>query len=130
MIQKSKVSFVLPALIYALLIGTTFSPDVQPVLVKAFSASPLGLPVAPVVAGAVAVLFLPFAFSLHHFMLIAGRAAADGHSLSKVGLLAYAASVGQRYPELRRSQLICFAGLIYFVLVCAAWIVYADSIGI
>jgi hypothetical protein len=83
-----------------------------------------------VVAGAVAVAFLPFALALHHFMLIAEQAAADGSSLGKIGLLAYAISVGQRHPELRRSQLISLFGLVYFVLVCAAWIAYADAKGI
>jgi hypothetical protein len=130
MVEKSKTSYVMPALIYALLIGTTFSPSVQPVLVKAFGAAPFGLPVTPVVAAAMAVLFFPFALALHHFVLIAERAAADGHGLGKIGLLAYAASVGQRHPELRRSQLISLAGLLYFVSVCAAWIFYADSKGI
>ncbi len=130
MIEKSKASYMVPALIHALLIGTTFSPSVQHVLVKAFGSAPLGLPVTPVVAGVVAVLFLPFALALHHFMLIAERAAVDRHSASKIGLLIYAASVGQRHPELRRSQLISLAGLLYFVLVCAAWIIYADSKGI
>jgi hypothetical protein len=130
MIEKSKTSYVMPALIYALLVGTTFSPGVQPVLVKAFGAEPFGFPVAPVVAGAIVVLFLPFALALHHFMLIAERAAVDGRSLGTIGLLAYAASVGQRHPDLRRSQLISLAGVLYFVLACAAWILYADSKGI
>jgi hypothetical protein len=130
MIQKSKTSYVVPVLIYALLVGTTFSPSIQPFLAKAFGPSPFGLPVLLVVAGAVAVLFLPFALALHHFMLIAERAAMDGSSLGKIGLLAYAMGVGQRHPELRQSQFISLFGLVYFVLVCAAWIVYADSRGI
>jgi hypothetical protein len=129
-IQKSKTSYVVPVLIYALLVGTTFSPSIQPFLVRAFGPSPFGLPVSLAVAGAVAILFLPFALALHHFMLIAERAVMDGRSLGKIGLLAYAIGVGQRHPELRRSQFVSLFGLVYFVLVCAAWIVYADSRGI
>lgn len=130
MIRKSRTSYVMPVLIYALLVGTSFSPDIQPFLAKAFGAAPFGLPVALVVAGAVALAFLPFALALHHVMLIAEQAAADGSSLGKIGLLAYAVSVGQRHPGLRRSQLISLCGLVYFVLVCAAWIAYADAKGI
>jgi hypothetical protein len=130
MAQKSKTIYALPALIYILLIGTTFSPDVQPVLVKAFGAEPFGFPVTLVVAIAQAVLLFPFVFAIHHFMLIAEQAAADGHSIGKVGLLAYAASVGQHHPHLRRSQMISVAGLIYFILVCGVWIAYADAKGI
>ena len=55
-IHKSRTSYVMPALIYALLVGTTFSPDVQPFLAKTFGAAPFGVPVALVVAGAVAVV--------------------------------------------------------------------------
>ena len=130
MTQKSRMSYALPALIYILLIGTTFSPDVQPVLVKAFGAEPFGSPVTLVVAIAQAVLLFPFVFAIHHFMLIAEQAAKDGHSIGKVGLLVYAAGVGQLHPELRWSQRISLAGLIYFVMVCGIWIAYADAKGI
>ena len=130
MVQKSKTSYALPALIYFLLIGTAFSPDVQPVLAKAFGAEPFGLPVVWVVAIVQAVLLFPFAYALHHFMLIAHRAAADGHSIGKIGLLVYATNVGRLHPDLRRSQIIALAGLIYFVVICGIWIAYADAKGI
>lgn len=128
--MAGRTSYALPALVYMLIIGTTFSPDVQPVLVKAFGAEPFGVPVTVVVAVAQAIFLFPFVFALHHFMLIAERAAADGHGVGKVGLLVYVASVGQRHPELRRSQIISVAGLAYFVLVCGIWIAYADAKGI
>ncbi len=120
----------MPAAIYLLLVGTTFSPDVQPVLAKAFGARPFGYPATVVVAIAQAIVLFPFVFALHHFMLIAERAAAEGHGVGKVGLLVYAASVGQRHPELRRSQIFAVAGLAWLVLVCGIWIAYADAKGI
>ena len=115
---------------YILFVGTTLSPDLQPVFVKAFGAQPFGFPVTLVVAIGMAVLLLPFAFAVHHFMLIAEQAARDGHSVGSVGLLVYAAGVGQRHPELRGSQRIATAGLIYFVIVCGIWIAYADAKGV
>ena len=130
MAQKSRMSYVLPAVIYVLLIGTVFSPDVQPVLAKAFGPEPFGFPVTWVVAIAQAILWFPFVFALHHFMLIAEQAAADGSSIGKVGLLVYAASVGKLHPQLRRSQIISVVGLIYFILICGIWIAYADAKGI
>jgi len=130
MIQKSKASYAVPALIYALIVGSTFSPEVQPVLTQAFGTLPSGLPIAAVVATAVAFLFLPFAYAIHHFMLLAENAVAEGRSISKFGLLSYAVTVGQRRPELRRSQIISLGGLIYFVMICGAWIAYADMKGI
>lgn len=130
MAQKSRMSYALPAVIYVLLIGTVFSPDVRPVLAKAFGPEPFGFPVTWVVAIAQAILWFPFVFALHHFMLIAEQAAADGSSIGKVGLLVYAASVGKLHPQLRRSQIISVVGLIYFILICGIWIAYADAKGI
>ena len=127
---RSTTSYLLPALIYALFIGTTFSPDVRPVLVAAFGPEPFGYPVAWVVAIAQAIFLFPFVLAIHHFMLIAEQAAADGHSIGKIGLLAYAVTAAQRHPHLRRSQLISVAGLGYFIVVCGVWIAYADAKGI
>lgn len=124
------MSFAIPAVIYAVLIGTVFSPDVQPVLAEAFGSEPLGFPVVWVVAVAQAILLFPFIVALHHFMLVAEQAAADGHSIGKIGLLVYLANVGKRHPQLRRSQMISLGGLIYFVLVCGLWIAYAAAKGI
>ena len=130
MFSKSKMSYALPAVIYAVLIGTVFSPDVQPVLAKAFGSAPFGFPVVWVVAVAQTILLFPFVFAIHHFMLIAEQAAADGHSIGKIGLLMYLASVGKLHPRLRWSQIIAAGGLVYFVLVCGLWIAYADAKGI
>lgn len=130
MFNKSKISYALPAMVYAVLIGTVFSPDVQPVLAEAFGPEPFGFPVVWVVAIAQAILLFPFIFAIHHFMLIAEQAAADGHSVGKIGLLTYLAGVGERHPHLRRSQIISVGGMIYFVLICGLWIAYADAKGI
>jgi hypothetical protein len=127
--MAARTSYALPAMLYMLFIGTAFSPEVQPVLAKAFGARPFGYPVTVVVAIAQAIVLFPFVFALHHFMLIAERAAAEGHGVGKFGLLAYAASASKRHPELRRSQLIAVAGLVWFVLVCTVWIAYADAKG-
>lgn len=128
--QGSKTSYALPALVYVLFIGVTFFPDVQPVLIKAFGGRPFGLPVTLVVALTEAFLLLPFVVAIHHFTRIAEQAARDGHGIGKFGLLAYTMTAGQRHPHLRRSQVFSLMGLIYFVALCAAWIVYADMKGL
>ena len=127
---KSVTSYAVPALVYILLVGTTFSPDIRPVLVAAFGPEPFGYPVIWVVAVSQAIVLFPFVLAIHHFMLIAEQAAADGHGIGKIGLLTYAATAGRRHPHLRRSQLISVAGLGYFVVACGVWIAYADAKGI
>jgi hypothetical protein len=120
----------LPILILVVLIGTTFSPDVRPTLVQAFGESPFGLPVTIVVAFAQLVLFLPLLWVFYHLTRIAEQALKDGSGVGKIGLLVYLTSVGQRHPELRRSQIACLFGLLYFMAICAAWISYASVRGI
>jgi hypothetical protein len=122
--------FLLPTLIVVVLIGTTFSPDARPTLVQAFGESPFGLPVTIVVAFAQLILFLPLLWVLYHLVRIAEQALKDGNGIGKIGLLIYITSVGQRHPELRRSQIVCLLGLLYFVAICAAWISYASMRGI
>jgi hypothetical protein len=122
MSPKNRTSYAVPALIYALIVGTTFAPDVRPVLVEAFGAAPFGLPVVPVVAAAVAVLLLPFALALRHFMLIAQQAAKDGSSLGSFGLLAYTSASGGAIRSCgARSSLRCSAWCI------SCWSVQAGS---
>ena len=122
--------YLVPALILAVLVGTTFSPDVKPTLVQAFGENPFGLPVTIVVALVQLILFLPLLWVFHHLGRIAEQALKDGNGIGKIGLLIYAAGVGQRHPELRRSQVACLLGLLYFAAICAAWIFYASLRGI
>lgn len=127
--EPKPANFLIPFLLCALVVAATYSADVGPVLVRAFGEYPCGLPVTHVVAVGQCLL-LPFAYSIHHFMRIAHRAAAEDRSLGTFGLLSYAVRVGKRHPELRRSQVISLLGLIYFAAACAAWTIYADMRGI
>jgi len=130
LMEPKPANFLIPLLLCALVVATTYSADVRPVLVRAFGEYPFGLPVTHVVAVGQCFVLLPFAYSIYHFVHIANRAAAEGRSLGTFGLLSYAVSVGKRHPELRRSQVISLLGLIYFAAVCTAWIIYADMRGI
>jgi hypothetical protein len=125
--RTTATKFVFPVLILVALIGTTFSPDVRPTLVAAFGDSPFGLPVTVVVAFAQFLIFLPFLWVFYHLMQIVEQALKDGRSVGKVGLLIYVSSVGQRHPNLRRSQMVCILGLLYLGAICAGWIFYASS---
>lgn len=130
MTRTTVARYLFPILILAILVGTTFPPDVRPTLIKAFGENPLGFPVVLVVASVQLILLLPLLWVLHHLMLIAEQAIKDGASIGKFGLLAYAAGGAKHHPGLRRSRTACLFGLIYFVAICAAWIAYASWRGI
>lgn len=53
-----------------------------------------------------------------------------GRRFSIFIILTYGFEVGRQYPEMRRSQLLCYAIGSYFVGLMAAWIVYATVKGI
>ena len=122
--------FLLPVVILAVLVGATFSPEVRPTLVRAFGETPFGLPVTFVVAVAQLILFLPLLWALHHLVLIAERARKDSRFTGQFGLLVYLFGVGQRHTDLRRSQMACLFGLLYFAAICAGLIYYAAKLGI
>ena len=121
-----RATLVVSAVVYACVIGSNFQPAVRAKQVEAFGAMPLGLPVTAVVVLAETVLFTPMPWVFWHGMQIAFQAARDGRWISPGYLL----TVGGRHPHLRRSQVVCLGGLAYFVVLCAAWIVYAEAQGI
>jgi hypothetical protein len=114
------------AAIYAVVIGVNFSPEVRAKEVEAFGAQPLGLPVTLVVCTVETLLFLPMPWVFWHAMRIAYAAQLDGRRFG----IAYLLQVGNCHPPLRRSQLVCFGGLLYFAAIATTWIFYTVSRGI
>jgi len=125
--RERRALLVAPLLIYSIVIGCTFAPDVHATLAKAFGESPFGYPVTMVVAMAEVVLLLPLLWPMQHFGLIAMQSLKDGNGVGGIRILIYAFQVGGRHPHLRRSQYICLSGLVYFVAICGVWISYASA---
>jgi len=124
--NETRTAIALSVVVYACVIGVNFKPSVHAKQVEAFGAAPLGLPVRGVVVLAESILFVPMPWCFWHAMRIAYQAAHDGCRFG----LSYLLTVGNRHPHLRRSQVVCLAGLAYFVALCAVWIVYAEVRGI
>lgn len=124
--KVTRASILVSALVYAIVIGVNLDPAVKAKQVEAFGAEPLGLPVTLVVGLVETLLFLPMPWVFWHGMRIVFQALEDGR---RVGI-GYLLTVGSLHPHLRRSQVVCFAGLAYFFILCGAWIVYAAAHGI
>ncbi|MDC0744872.1 hypothetical protein [Polyangium mundeleinium] len=118
---------ILAGLFLGCVLATNLDPNVRAVQVAAFGPAPLGLPVGLVVALAEVVLFAPFFWVFPHLMRLVMDRYAQGGSLSKLGIVLAVAQAG---PEGRRSRLIVVAGLVYFIALVTAWIVFAASRGI
>lgn len=117
-------------LMWGLVLSVNAFDDVRAVQSQAFGARPFGLPVTLVVSLAQSVLFVPYFWVMAHAMMIVDRARRDGASLSKVGLLVYLARVHELHPDLIRSRTIVSLGVAYFGVLAAAWIAYANHLGI
>lgn len=117
-------------LLLGALLSVSFDPKVQAVQAKAFGATPLGMPITAFACLATVVLFAPYVWVFEHAMRIALQALEDGASVSKVGLLVYLFSLGERHPELVRSRNVVLGGLGFFGVLMGLWIAYAAALGI
>jgi hypothetical protein len=84
----------------------------------------------PIAATIVTLLYLPAPWIAWHGMEIMLRGRDLGMPIGKLGIFYTLFTIGNRIPELRRSQVIAICGFVYFIAVMAAWIYYADSHGL
>jgi hypothetical protein len=124
--KVTRTSIIVSLLIYAVVIGVNYDPKVRAKFAEAFGAEPLGLPVSFVVAVIETLLYLPMPWVFWHGMRLTFRALEEGRRPG----IGYLLTVGFSHPELRRSQVICLGGLVYFFLICGVWIAYAAARGI
>jgi len=113
-------------LICVVFVLVSFDPAVQETFVAAFGERPAGVPNIIFVLALQALLFLPMPWVFWHGMRLAFQARDDGRGLGIVYLL----TVGRSHPHLRTSVRVCIGGLVYFVVLCAAWIAYTAARGI
>jgi hypothetical protein len=113
-------------LIYAIIVLTSFESAAQEIFIKAFGERPAGMPNLLFMLALQTLLYLPMPWVFWHGMRLAFQANEDGRRYS----VWYMLTIGRRHKHLRRSQLACIAGLVYFIVICAAWIIYTAALGI
>jgi hypothetical protein len=114
------------ALIYAMILLVSFDSAVRETFVLAFGERPAGMSNLVFMLALQTLLYLPMPWVFWHGMHLTYQAMQEGR---RIGIW-YILTVGRYDPHLRRSQLACIAGLVYFVVICVAWIVYAEALGI
>ncbi|MDR3632318.1 MAG: hypothetical protein P4L84_00700 [Isosphaeraceae bacterium] len=118
------------ALMYAAAVFASMDPKADRRFARAFGPEPLGMSPQLFVLLLLAILSLPLPWVLSHYIVIFMQARRDGlPALGLAGLL-YLFDVDQYHPHLRRSKWICMGGLLYFVLISGAWIVYTVRLGV
>ena len=122
-----RVTLLSSTIFYAMLVSVNFDPKAEAKFERAFGAEPLGVTAQHFAILVETILFIPFIFVFYHFGMIIIQARREG--MSPHALLSVFEA--ERYhPGLRRSKLICLAGVLYFVAICAAWIIYTGVRGI
>lgn len=118
-------------LIWAVMVGVpVLSDDPKSIMVRLWGHAPWGIPVKAVVAIVTTLLCVPAPWFCQHAVRIWLQLAKDGRSMSKANMLLALFTIGQEHPQLRRSAYIAASGLGYWILLLAAWIVYADAHGV
>jgi hypothetical protein len=112
-------------LIYAVLVLVSLGSSSHETSVRAFGERPAGVPTLVFVLVLQTVLYLPMPWVFWHVMQLAFQARQDGGRLG----VAYLLNVGSTHPHLRRSQLVCIGGVLYFLAICGVWIAYAARRG-
>jgi hypothetical protein len=126
MARRRLVTLLMSVLTFSIVVGVNFDQKVHATHVKAFGEHPFGLPVLAVVSIVEVFLYIPIPFFFWHYIGITMQAHADGRLSNPFYLL----TVDALHPELRRSKIVCLWGLAYFIVLCATWIMYAESRGI
>src|SRR5262245_7042447 len=113
-------------ILYVGFLGVNFEPAVRQKHAEAWGETPFGLPVLLVVSIVETILFLPVPWFGWHGMRLMFRAIEEGRHPGVLTLF----RVGPQHLDLRRSQRVCLLGLLYFVSLVTAWIIYASARGI
>jgi hypothetical protein len=116
---------VVSLLIYAVFVLVSCESASQETFARVLGPRPVGLSPLVFVLGLQTILFLPIPWVFWHGMRLAFQATQDGRRIG----IAYLLTVGDSHPELRGSQRICIAGLVYFAVICGVWIVCAAVYG-
>jgi len=129
--KMKTMSIVFALIIYGVLIGINFDPNITQVQAKVSGNSPLGIPVRTFFIIVNAILFFPIFFVSKHFAKIASYALEQGKSVRGFSLIIYLFSIGKKHPSnIRKSKNIVLFSLLYFVLAFIVWILVASSKGV
>jgi hypothetical protein len=124
--RRMAATVAMSVLIYAIIVLTSLESAAQEIFIMAFGERPAGMPNLLFMLALQTLLYLPMPWVFWHGMRLAFQAHEDGRRYS----VWYILTIGRRHTHLRQSQWVCIAGLMYFFVICAAWIIYAAALGI
>ena len=128
MSRRAKATTLVSIALFGALLSSVFA---EPAFwFGAFGPTAYGVPTTVFVGIVVAGLYGPVPWFAWHAMGIVLRGRDLGMSLGKLGVLHMLLTLGRRYPELRRSQMVVAGAALYFLVLVAGWICFAESRGL
>jgi hypothetical protein len=124
--RRIALTAIISVMIYLIIILVSCESAVRETFVKAFGERRAGLPNSVFMLDLQTLLYIPMPWVFWHASRLAMQALEDGRRPG----VGYLLTVGRSHPHLRHSQNVCVGGLVYFVVVCAAWIIFAAARGI
>jgi hypothetical protein len=128
--RARRVALVASVVIAFVIACVAFDPRIETKGAKILGPEPLGMTPRSFLLLSLAILFMPFPWVFYHVSLISTQARRDGLRFVGLGGLLYLFEVDRYHPDLRPSKLICLGAILYFFVICTAWIIYAGAHGI
>lgn len=113
-------------LIHVVAVLVSFDSAVRETFVKAFGERSAGISNSLLVHALQTLLYLPIPWVFWHGTQLMFQAMEDGRRIG----IGYLFAVCGFHPHLRRLQIVCIGGLVYFVVIRGAWIACAAARGI
>jgi hypothetical protein len=127
-ITRPYLTIVISLVFYGAMIGVPlFEPGSRAKLTAAFGPRPFGLPLQLLAFVTLTVLYLPAPWVIWHGLVLTEQAQKAGRLTIGLEDLLFSNSADQ---EVRRAKFATLAGITYFGVICTAWIIYAEILGI
>ena len=127
--RVNKATAITSVAILAALLFAMLHPDSMPHNQEAFGdiATHLGLPLWGCVTSIVCLVYLPIPYALWHLFRIVFRAASEGATISKFGIVRAVFTVPSRHPDLKALRLIVLSILGGYIVAAFTYAFLADE---
>ena len=112
--------------LYGVLLAVSLASDSRETFVKAFGPQPLGMSNTVFVVLLLTILYLPAVWIMPHVASLIVHSNPTGEYRTRPQAKQAIRDLIERDPAMKRSNRIAVAGILYFLAVAVAWIVYAS----
>ena len=128
--EIKQATILITVALYIGFIYATFNPKSQATFAKAFGQAPFGIPCLWFARVLLIIVLAPVPLVIWHLGIVLSRWRQNATGVYRHSILLWVLYGAWRQRDLRRSYLISIVGQAYFILIVAAWILYAEYLGL